>query len=312
MEEACFGASSPEEIWSSVSRHVERTVGSEPVGVHHYSVSIGAVLGLELSDGRRVALKVFAPWHDAAFLAAANDVRQTLVVAGYPAPRPLTGVEQFGAAHTWVEEWLEAPQPGSPSEAAVVLAGHLLDFLDRTSVLRADPALSRSWQTHERPVGIWRNAPRPDADLTVPVRSAEWITEIAELGRSIAETAPGPKVIGHVDWRPDNVRTGPDGELAAVFDWDSVQHTHRVHILAGGCAGLPPEGMAEFLAAYDARAESPLSADERRSVAGRIIWTRAALARFELLRQLPASDQRVAPSLERDVTSYLNAAAPPS
>jgi hypothetical protein len=312
MEDACFGARYPEEIWSNVSRHVERKVGSAPVAVHHYSVSIGAVLGLELSDGRRIALKVFAPWHDVTFLAAANDVRQTLVLAGYPGPRPLTGVEQFGAAYTWVEEWLEAPQARSPSEATVVLAGHLVDFLNRTSGLRADPALARSWQTHERPVGIWRHPPRPDADLTVPVPGAEWITEVAELGRSIAETAPGPKVIGHVDWRPDNVRTGPDGELAAVFDWDSVQYTHRVHILAGGCASLSPEGMGEFLGAYDARAESPLSSDERRSVAGRIIWSRAALARYELMRQLPTSDQHVAPTLERDVTSYLQAATAPS
>jgi Ser/Thr protein kinase RdoA (MazF antagonist) len=308
MEEACFSARAPEAIWRNLSSLVERLLDAEPVAVFHYSVSIGAVLGLELSDGRRVALKVFAPWHDPAFLAGVNEVRRHLLADGYPAPLLLAGVESFGAAHAWIEEWFEAPPPTSTIEMIGPLAAHLADFLQRTAALQGDAALSRSWQTYEQPIGIWRNPPRPDADLNAAVPDADWVQAIAELGRSIGESAPGPRVIGHIDWRPDNVRIRADGTLAVVYDWDSVQHTHRVHILAGACVSLSPDGMCRFLSAYDAENPGKLTGEERRAVAGRVIWSRAALARFELVRQIPTADQRFVPNLQRDLTQYLDAA----
>jgi hypothetical protein len=167
--------------------------------------------------------------------------------------------------------------------------------------------LTRSWQTFEQPVGLWRNPPRPDADLTVDVPGSGWVRDIAEVGRSIADSAPGPKMIGHTDWRPDNVRLHADGRLAAVFDWDSVQLTHHVHIVAGACTSLHPPALRRFLAAYDAATGTTLSFDERRAIAGRVIWSRACWAQFELVRQLPAAELRFVPRLQRDVDAYLEA-----
>jgi aminoglycoside phosphotransferase (APT) family kinase protein len=141
------------------------------------------------------------------------------------------------------------------------------------------------------------------------VPNATWVQDIAEFGRSVAESAPGPRVIGHIDWRADNVRVNDDGTLAAVFDWDSVQLTHHVHHLAGACCSLRPSAMARFLAAYDDAVGTPLSADERRAVAGRVIWSRACWAKFELVRALPEPDLRFVPRLEREVDDYLRAAS---
>lgn len=64
MEEACFSSTDPREIWQRVAEFVDRLLGVEPIGVFHYSVSIGAALGLDLANLGRVALKVFAPWHN--------------------------------------------------------------------------------------------------------------------------------------------------------------------------------------------------------------------------------------------------------
>lgn len=149
---------------------------------------------------------------------------------------------------------MEAPPDAPPTEVVAPLALHLADFLKRCGRLEADPALADSWQTFEPPVGIWRNPPRPDADLTVEVPDSEWILEIAEFGRSLAESVPGPMVIGHIDWRPDNVRIATDGTLAAVFDWDSVQLTHRVHVITGACTALSPQDLEPVPAAHDVRA----------------------------------------------------------
>jgi hypothetical protein len=307
MEEACFGSREPEVIWSRVSEVVERVLRVPPIGVGHYSVSIGAVLGLHLADDRRVALKVFAPWHDPTFLAAANRVRRTLVAEGYPAPRPLSDVESLAAGHAWIEEWIDLPAPACADDIIAPLARHLAELMSRCAGIERDGALQRSWQTFDAPVGIWRNPPRPDADLNVEVDGADWVRDIAERGRAIAEQAPGPKIVGHIDWRPDNVRVNEDGSLAAVLDWDSVQLTHRVHMLAGACASLSPENMAAFLDSFQTAAETELSVDERRAVAGRVVWSRASLARYELVRGLPEAELRIAPHLTNDADAYLAA-----
>jgi hypothetical protein len=308
MEAACFAATEARDIWRVVSELVERAVGVEPVGVRLYSVSIGAVLGLDLADGRRIVIKVFAPWHDPQFLVGANDVRRHLLADGYPAPRLVADVQPLGPAQAWIEEWVDAPPPTSRPEAIVPLAQHLAEFVERCRRLPPDPALTRSWQTYERPVGIWRNPPRPDADLAVEVPNAGWVQDIAEFGRSVAESAPGERVIGHIDWRAENVRINDDGTLAAVFDWDSVQLTDHVHVVAGACAALRPNAVSRFLAAYVDAAGAPLSIAERRAIAGRVIWTRATWARFELVRRLPVAELRFAPRLRRDVDAYLEAA----
>lgn len=308
MEQACFASTEPSTIWTRVSDLVDGALGAHPVAVVHYSVSIGAVLGLELEDGRHIAVKVFAPWHDRAFLEASDRVRRRLLADGYPAPRPLAEIRTLGAAHVWLEEWLPTEPPAPPSEVVGPMAHHLADLVDRCAGVEADPALTRSWQTFERPVGIWRNPPRPDADPGGDVPGSEWVREIADHGRSIAEAAPGRRVVGHIDWRPDNVRLTATGDLEAVFDWDSVQLTHHVHVLAGACSGLEPKDMSRFLSTYETAAGARLSPAERRAVAGRVIWSRAILARFELVRQLPASECRVVPRLRTDVGVYLEAA----
>ena len=304
MEAVTFGSTDEGTIWSLVSGMVSDASGSQPTRLIHYSVSIGIVVGLELSDGARVALKAFPPYHDPDFLAAAHRVRGRLAEEGYPAPRPLSSLVRLARGWACLEEWVDAPEPLPATDVVGPLAVHLADLLQRCQDFQRDPALSGSWQTFERPVGVWRNPPRPEVNLEADPDGAEWILEIAESARSASEVAPGPTMIGHVDWRPDNVRLRSDGSLAVVFDWDSIQLTQRVHFLAGGCSGLDPEGMAEFLSAFEAATGAIISRDERLSVAARVVWSHALWARFEYARALPVTDQRFGPRLREDVERY--------
>src|SRR5437016_2759546 len=129
------------------------------------------------------------------FLDAARATQRRLVEGGYPAPRPLAEWSPLGSGWAWVDSWLEAPAPRAAADAIEPLAAHLADLLARCDTAPPDPALARSWQTFDRPVGIWRNPLRPDADLGVFVPDADWITEIAEHGRDLAEQAPGPRIV---------------------------------------------------------------------------------------------------------------------
>src|SRR5207248_1530936 len=144
-------------------------------------------------------------------------------------------------------------------------------------------------------------------DFAADVSDSDWITEIAEYGRELAEEAPGPRIVGHVDWRPDNVRIDDRGALVAVYDWDSIQLTGRVHMLAGASTGWSPEGMAAFLDAYGRHAGLRLSVAERRAVAGRVIWSHAIRARFELIRGVPEDECRFVPRLRDDLRDYVRA-----
>src|SRR5436309_2383407 len=82
MEAACFGSDDPGDVWATLTSFVSSTTGRRPTALHHYSVSIGAVVGVTLEDGSSVAVKVFAPWHDPAFLDAAREIQRRLVDGG--------------------------------------------------------------------------------------------------------------------------------------------------------------------------------------------------------------------------------------
>jgi hypothetical protein len=157
-------------------------------------------------------------------------------------------------------------------------------------------------------VGIWRNPPRAEVNLEANPEGSEWILDIAVAARKTVQHAPGPSLIGYVDWRPDNVRLTPQGELAAIYDWDSIQVTGRVHLLAGACSGLTPEAMAAFLSTFEQVTGETLNRNQRLAVAGRVVWSRAMWARYEHVRRLPAAEQRFASHLRDDAIAYPRAA----
>ncbi|HET6874301.1 MAG TPA: phosphotransferase [Acidimicrobiales bacterium] len=306
MELACFGTERPEEIIDLVSAFVGSPNGWEP-RVILYSVSIGVVVGLELEDGEKVVVTAFPPYHDAGFLEAADGVRRRLLAGGYPAPAPRGGVRRLGKGLGWVEDWLEAPAAQPPASVVVPLARELARLVELCRQVQPSDALRRSWQSFEGAVGIWRRPLRPGMDpYGVPGKA--WVEAIARAGRADAEACPGPELVGHVDWRPDNVRFAPDKGLAAVYDWDSIQLTHLVHLLAGACTGLRPDGMAAFLQAHDEATGTALARPARLAVAGRVVWSHAIWARYEEVEGRRSDDQRFLPRLVEDARAYRAAA----
>jgi hypothetical protein len=105
-------------------------------------------------DGRVVAVKVFSPYHDPGFLAAANAIRARLVASGYPAPPALSPVVPLARGWVWIEDWLAAPSAAPAVDVVGPLAAGLADLIDRCRHLQRDPALRRSWQSVDPPVGI--------------------------------------------------------------------------------------------------------------------------------------------------------------
>ena len=86
--------------------------------------------------------------------------------------------------------------------------------------------------------GIWRNAsgswvsepvidnlwPEPHDllfDFPGTAAGAEWIDDAARAARATLVAAALPDIVGHLDWRVQNLAFA-DRTVSAIYDWDSV------------------------------------------------------------------------------------------
>ena len=72
------------------------------------------------------------------------------------------------------------------------------------------------------PARCSRRRPGSPFDFAATAAGAEWIEEIGARARTLLDAAPRTApVVGHFDWRSENVPVA-GGRVVAVFDWDSV------------------------------------------------------------------------------------------
>ena len=74
-----------------------------------------------------------------------------------------------------------------------------------------------------RPVGapLWFEPHDVRFDFEATVAGAAWIDELAALARSRLERPGTGVVIGHFDWRVENLAFR-DADIVAIYDWDSL------------------------------------------------------------------------------------------
>jgi hypothetical protein len=131
-------------------------------------------------------------------------------------------------------------------------------------------------------------------DFARTAGGAEWIDAIAARARRARDRGVGDVVVGHTDWRVENMRFS-DGAVSAVYDWDSLA-IQREPVLAGGVAhlftsdfGAGPgwvqrptlaEALA-FVADYEAARGAPFDDDERAVARAALVYAMAYTARCE-------------------------------
>lgn len=224
LERALFGTDEPAEIAAAFDEWAATELGSPIAAAHFYRTSVGATAGVQLADGRAAVIKVNLPAHSGPRLQLSVAVRARLAVAGFPAPRPLSGIARLRAGFAAAEELLERGAPGDPHDPelrlalsrslvrAVELATPLIDELpDAANAGRWLPAAS----------SLWPAAHDLRFDFAGTAAGAEWIDDAAAGARRRLRSANLPPVIGHFDWRAEHVRFA-GGEVVATYDWDSV------------------------------------------------------------------------------------------
>jgi hypothetical protein len=294
VEVAIFGIDDPSTIAHGVDRFVRLHLRSAVEHCLFYECSQGAVFGLELEDGRRVAVKAHQPDRSAEFLVAIHNVQRHLSSQGFPCPAPILGPTPMGRGFAVVDElvdtgaFMDAHDPAVRKEMAAALA---------TLVRMAQPCLSlhdlsRSPWLHLPAGSLWRPPHHPRFDFEATQRGAEWIDAIAAEALAQLAIPVGELVVGHTDWSVKDFRF-LDGKTTVIYDWDSLA-VDREPIIVGQAAThftmtwrmrvrvAPDAGEVEaFVTDYEEARGSVFSAAERAAVDAAGAYSMAYTARLE-------------------------------
>lgn len=267
-------------------------LGSGLAEVPFVTFSVGAGFGVVLEDGRRAFLKAWPAATDGDALDAIHTVQHAVAGQGFPAPRVLVRPAPFLAGRASVMEWMDRGAQEDARRPALRRA--MAAALARLVVLAEPyvdlPGLPRHGYPADREWGPTHNAL---FDFDATAAGAEWIDDIAVAAARAARQGEGRRVLGHRDWRVQNMRFAGDA-LSAVYDWDSLTVALEPEIVAMAAATftktssiqvereLPtPASMAAFIRDYEAAAGRRFSAGEWRTAGAAATHLLAYTARCE-------------------------------
>jgi hypothetical protein len=280
IERSIFGTDDPEAIWDQVLKSCP-----DAIECFAFEVSIGALFGLRLQDGTRIALKVHLDRVEPRYLEAVQRVQEHLWARGFPCPKPL-GVR----GRATLEEWRDDGVYRDAHEPAVrrVVAEHLAELFRITDKLKPPPGLEPYVAPPHAP--LWPVPHNVLFDFEATAQGAEWIDEIAERAKPLRDARVGRLVIGHGDWTVKHFRFD---ELSPtiIYDWDSL-NTDFETVFVGGSAAtftytehLPVtvwptvEEAEAFLDEYGQARDEPFTPAERAAARAAAVYSRAYSAR---------------------------------
>jgi Phosphotransferase enzyme family len=282
IERSIFGTDDPEAIWRQALEACP-----EAERCFAFTVSIGALFGIELRDGSRVALKMHTEAYSAEYLAAAQRVQEHLWRRGFPCPRPL-GVRDRTTLEEWKDDgvYRDAHEP----EMRRVVAAALARLIELTDEVRPVRDLERGFSFPGPGGALWPTPHNVLFDFDATSAGAEWIDDVAVAARRIRDKPVGREVIGHGDWVVNHFRF-EDGEPSVVYDWDSLDTDREPNFL--GCSAatftyiehLPVERQPTgeetkaFIADYELARGIPLTREERRATHAAAVYVRAYATR---------------------------------
>jgi Phosphotransferase enzyme family len=280
VERSIFGTDDPKQIWARALRACP-----DAVDCFAFRVSVGALFGLRLRDGSRVALKIHGDRIDDRYLAAMQRVQRHLWEGGFPCPKPL-GV----GSRATIEEWVDAGEYRDAHEPAVrrVLAKQLSELVRSTSELHPLERMRPFFPTLGE--ALWPKPHNVLFDFEATSEGAAWIDEIARAAKARRDASPGRLVIAHGDWAAGHFRF--EGlRPTVVYDWDSLATDHEPVFVGGAAASftytehvpvLPWPDLDEakaFLGEYEQARGTAFTDRERGAAQAAVVYARGYTTR---------------------------------
>ena len=231
--EALFGTDDPETVRLQIDTFLLRHLGTGVEAIEFTKLGDGVVLGVLTHDARHVVVRVHPPGMNVPFRRAVQEVQLLLAANGFPAPQPLLDAQPFGVGMATVESALVQLPPGDTRDRMIrrALADGLAAFIRLSAPLASRPEFAgrgplrpgAPGSVFPPPFSSSTTEPSNGAiDYPATAVGAEWIEELGARARMLLLGAPNaPPVVGHFEWRDENVPAA-GGRIAAVYAWNSI------------------------------------------------------------------------------------------
>lgn len=267
-----------------------RYLGEPLEGVFFRAGHLSEVVGVDLSNGRRVVVKArpFQPR-----VAACLAVQAALARAGFPCPQPLTAATRLGELTVTAETAVTGGTPLPPDRGAAPYAALLARLVNSapSPASVADLSPAPPWTGWDHPgAGLWPDVDEHGNNLN-QLTGPDWVDEAARRVRERLTSTPARAHIGHGDWESQNIRwTGTNPFV--VHDWDSVIAQPETAIVGLAAAVWPREDRgdqtasvaqtADFIASYQDLAGREWSSSEVQDAWAAGLWVRLFDAKQEV------------------------------
>ncbi len=293
-----FGTAEPREIAALVDGFCLQHLSSRVEGYLFCQASQGATHGLELTDGRRVVLKVHQPTrinpdreHGPVALQSIHRVLTHLHERGYPCPEPLVEAAPLGVGMATVQSYLDEGERGDGFDPQIrrAIARGLFELLELLAPLGDLPGLRSFFRPADR---LYPTPHSKLFDFDATASGAEWIDALANQAKA-QSFDPGPQRLAHGDWRCEHLRF-LGGRITATYDWEALMPMSETEVVGVTAAshttdwssyggGLVPDVLAvrTFLADYEDARGRNFTELQRQSVLGTAVYTAAYGARCQ-------------------------------
>jgi phosphotransferase family enzyme len=293
LARSIFGTADADAIVAGVTHFVARQLDRAIIGCPLFIQSVGAVFGLDLDDGTRVAMKVHAFGdHQRGFtshdqLAAVYAAQTDLAAAGLPCPRVLCPPAALGSGVAAITTWLcpaSRDDPHAPTTRRALAA-----FLARTVELGAAlPTRHRLVRSTLPPDAVFPPPHNALFDFSAP--GGAWIDPHARRARHLLDH-PTPLVVMHTDVSCANVIVS-GGAVAAAYDMDSIAWIDELRCLGSVAVHFTYTGEPSsrwpardqalaFVADYEAARGRAFTAHEQARIEAAMTYAIAYTARCE-------------------------------
>ena len=287
-----FGTEEPVRAADLIAEWLATQIGSSLDRFLSFEMSIGAAIGVRLTDGSDLFLKILPGSQDVAALSAQVRLQEALANRGFPAPDILLEPRRLGPGYAVA---MVFDQSGVPTDVRIpsvrdAMARCLSKLVrEATDLEGIDGLPERHLPTR---ADIWPMPHNALFDFVATQTGAEWIDDLARDALRKLADADSRMVVGHHDWSAKNMRMG-ETEIAVVYDWDAVFRDRETAFVGSAAAHFPVtwelpvpqtptrQEMSAFLEAYRTARGSPFTSQERHEIAAYATYSRAYKARCE-------------------------------
>jgi hypothetical protein len=289
-----FGDRTAAEVHHELVRFCERELHAAPADLRFFRMSVGAVFGLVLDDGREVVVKLHLPREPLERLRAVQRVQRHLSDGGFPCPPPIGAPAPLLDRHATLEELVAGGEERDAHDPAVrrVMAQTLARLIRLTDGLERPDALDAGWRL-AAPDRLWPEPHNALFDFEATAAGAEWIDRLAERARD--RMGAGRTAVGHTDWSVKHFRFRGE-RVHVIYDWDSLRLEREPMLVAGAAVHFPYTEafdvprvaslgeLVAFVDEYEEERATPLSPEERAAVYAHAVYGLGYTARCEHAR----------------------------